>query len=316
MYVTKNKQFVFVVGVPRSGTTWLFNMIAAHPDFCSLDGANTLFQHYIFRMEKMYQKEEVDLKSKGFNRGMPSKFTPENFHDLLAKYVDIFYEQLSPDKPYYVEKATDLLSEAANIRRFIPHAKFIHIVRDGRDSALSDMKYRKKYGSPLGIENIYEAAQRWKDDTLAFRQEMRLHPEQMIELKYEELLVETVPMLQQVFEFIGADASPEITKQIVNKFDYRLNPVSKPTSGVADKQGKPLHPYLTEMSKTEQAVFEYLAGNTLSKYKYLTSSLMNSALFSFYIKWFCVSRYFASKSGRPLRFWLRAIKRKFANPLQ
>lgn len=306
------KQFVFVVGVPRSGTTWLFNMLAEHADICSLDGANTLFQHYIFQMEKMYQKEELTLKSKGFNRGMPSKFTPEEFHGLLSEYVNIFYQQLPANQPFYVEKATDLLSEAANILRFIPQAKFIHIVRDGRDSALSDMKYRKKYGPPLGIENIYEAALRWKDDTSAFRQQMNLHPEQMLEVKYEDLLVDTVPKLQEIFEFMGCNISSEITARIAKKFDHRSNPVSKPTSGVADKQGKPLHPYLTEMPNTEQAVFEYLAGNTLSKYGYQTSSLMSSVLFSFYIKWFCVSRYFAVKSGKPLRFWLSALRRKLA----
>ena len=40
----KDIQFVFVIGVPRSGTTWLHQMIAAHDDCVSLNGSNTFLQ--------------------------------------------------------------------------------------------------------------------------------------------------------------------------------------------------------------------------------------------------------------------------------
>ena len=308
-----DKQCVFVVGVPRSGTTWLFKMLAAHPGFCSLNGANTLFQNYIFPMEKAYRDEEMGLKNKGFDRGMPSKLDPTEFHKLLLHYVDFFYENFSITNPFYVEKATDLLDQTKNILRFVPNAKFIHIVRDGRDSALSDIKYRKKYGFPLGIENIYEAAQRWKNETLSYRQQMRLHPEQMMELKYEDLLSNTSLKLHDIFEFIGCHSTHELSEQIAKKFDHRTNMVSKPTSDIADKAGRPLHPYFSEMTKKELAIFECIAGDTLIKYGYPKSKLMCSTFVAFYIKWFCVSRYFAIKSGRPLKFWRHSLKRRWGS---
>ena len=115
-----------------------------------------------------------------------------------------------------------------------------------------------------------------------------------------------------MFEFIGCDSSNKITQRIANKFDFKDNPVSKPTTEVVDEKGIPLQPYETEMSKSDQAVFECLAGNTLHGYDYPLHNLMRPSLFSFWIKQFRVNTYFARKSGQPLKYWQRIIKKKLA----
>lgn len=38
-----SKQFLFIVGAPRSGTTWLFEMLSEHPSVVSLKKELTLF---------------------------------------------------------------------------------------------------------------------------------------------------------------------------------------------------------------------------------------------------------------------------------
>ena len=54
--MTLDNQFVFIIGAPRSGTTWLQTMLAAHPSVCT-SVELTLFDKYITSWIEIWDKK-------------------------------------------------------------------------------------------------------------------------------------------------------------------------------------------------------------------------------------------------------------------
>ncbi len=101
-------------------------------------------------MIEMYNYEKNTFQKKGFNRGLPSKINQYEFNLLLSDYIHTFYNSIPNQFNFYVEKATDLTSKINIIKEFLPNSKYIHIIRDGRNQVISEIKLRKKNGIPFG----------------------------------------------------------------------------------------------------------------------------------------------------------------------
>jgi hypothetical protein len=115
------KQPIFIVGAPRSGTTFLGDCLAAIPDisYHFEPVATKAATRYI------YQGEWGMTKAKFFYRQV--------YGWLMRQHLDadLRFAEKTPQNCFII----DFLSQA------FPNAKFVHIIRDGRDVALS---YSKK----------------------------------------------------------------------------------------------------------------------------------------------------------------------------
>jgi len=79
-----------------------------------------------------------------------------------------------------------------------PGARFIHIVRDGRDVALSQRQIS------WCSSNSFRLAEDWAHKTTLCHKVGRvLGPDQYLELRYEELVRDPEPVLRQVCDFLG-----------------------------------------------------------------------------------------------------------------
>ena len=81
------------------------------------------------------------------------------------------------------------------IQRAIPEARFVHVVRDGRDVALSvlDRTVRELTAG--------DVARRWQKKITKAREDSP-NLDHYIEIRYEDLILETEPTLRKVCEFI------------------------------------------------------------------------------------------------------------------
>ena len=82
-----------------------------------------------------------------------AKFEEGCDRDLLRASRELFYDLLRPladeaGKPALVEMSSFTIAAAAELSRIFPEARFVHSVRDGRDSGVSKVLLREKAHHP------------------------------------------------------------------------------------------------------------------------------------------------------------------------
>jgi hypothetical protein len=126
--VNKNdSKMLFIIGAGRSGTTFLADLISSHPDLHRLPELRYLWMTGCqWRDHDFRGVSDATPKVKQRIRSYISKIAPKN-----AKVI--------------VEKTPSNCFRIGLINEVYPRAKYIHIVRDGRSTALSSLK--AQYGA-------------------------------------------------------------------------------------------------------------------------------------------------------------------------
>jgi hypothetical protein len=147
--------FVFLVGCARSGTTVLERIVNAHPQI-----ALTPEMHWItdyFRHgrwlgpEGRVTPEQLASMMQNQKRFDQFQFTPEEFEGLLGSETTLSYVTFlnrlfalygqKKGKPLIGNKTPAYVRRIATLHGLWPEAKFIHIIRDGRDVCLSVLNW-------------------------------------------------------------------------------------------------------------------------------------------------------------------------------
>ena len=103
------------------------------------------------------------------------------------------------NRPYWVNKTPSLVRSLESLHKMYPEAALVHIVRDGRDVALSTVSLKH------GPNTARAAARRWRDMVLSGR---RLRGNaKYLEIRYEDLIAAPDAVLQNIFAALGVDPS-------------------------------------------------------------------------------------------------------------
>ncbi len=151
------------------------------------------------------------------------------------------------------DKTPEYTHDLAVIGELFPDAKYIHMLRDGRDVALSVM------GRYWGAKNAFTAAQEWKeavgqvDDFL-----VSIPDEQKLVITYEGMLSKPVEAFAQMIDFLEID----------NRDNKLLDAVSE--SIAADLMRTNYDKWRTKMSPADRRRFERVAADTLAHHGYET----------------------------------------------
>jgi hypothetical protein len=201
----------FICGVTRSGTTLFRLMLDSHPEL-AIPGETHFVPALIKRVERHKpHPDELTGLIVGHKRWGDFHLEP---HDLRARLRAIdpltagdalraFYMLYAEkhEKSRYGDKTPGYLRDMPRIQRVLPEARFIHIVRDGRDVALSVLKMN------WGPATVTEAAELWVERITKAR---TLEPKtnHYIEQRFEDLLTETEATLRRACEFIDLEFDP------------------------------------------------------------------------------------------------------------
>ena len=123
----------------------------------------------------------------------------------LADIVDIVYRhQLEHSgKGRFGDKTPTYFKIVPQLATLYPGAKFIHLIRDGRDVAISRID--------LDYDRYYEATFEW---TLAMRSRRQLlasrHAEKIFGVRYEDLVMNLEPTVRKVCDFLGEQFEPQM----------------------------------------------------------------------------------------------------------
>lgn len=196
-YVSQQSPVV-VGGCPRSGTTLLRVMLDSHPHIAcgpenSLLAGSYLPQHLAFKFD------------------LPSNEIRQLRHQSRdhAQFIELFYNRYLEirGKPRWGDKRPHNIRFLDFLFRHFPNTKFIHIIRDGRDTVCSlrtHPKHRLVNGEriPTGIRRpLRPCIKMWLHDTAA-GMKWRGRPG-YCEVKYEDLVEHPEATLRTICDFIG-----------------------------------------------------------------------------------------------------------------
>ena len=202
-----SKQFVFIIGSPRSGTTMLQILLASHPQVASTV-EQTLFTHYVAPWLEAWQSEVHNIDERGWKLGLPILWQEEELVDVLREFLRRAYTKILASKPgatHILDKHPGYSHHLGTIKRFLPAARFIHVIRDGRDVACSMMAVHKKMG--FAPKQIQGAAAKWKRFVSAASEGARFGRD-YLEVRYEEFLNNRAESYARVLDFCGLSYEP------------------------------------------------------------------------------------------------------------
>lgn len=119
---------IFVVGMPRSGTTLVEQIIASHPE---VHGAGELPF-----VERMVRRMPAGVKPKTAFPQCLDVLSPEAGKKLATEHISRLH-YMAPEVQHVVDKMPKNLVHVGLIRLLWPNAKIVHCVRDYRDIAMS-----------------------------------------------------------------------------------------------------------------------------------------------------------------------------------
>lgn len=282
MINTSSERPIFVVGSPRSGTTMLRYMLCSHPRIFVPPESNFIPRFLVRRQPNpMSRKQAVRMMntirsySMFFMDWQGSPPDPATFVETLsylgpATLISALYSEYASqfgavrwgDKSPINTSYIDLLAES------FPSAQVIHIIRDGRDVALSMLdSYR---GSRYFYIDICYAAHVWKRRvSKAIASKIRQDADRYFELHYEDLIENPEKLLRELCDFLGEEYDPSMTEpnKIASQLYY--------SKGIFAATRQPLmknrvRRWCREMPAVDQRLFQTIAGDLLRELGYAT----------------------------------------------
>lgn len=265
-----DKEFLFVVGAPRSGTTWLHRMLSQHPDVAAMPHELTLFSSYLAPLAERFAQESRHRDLGDWEQGLPLLFSQQEFDHALARIAEETYARLldrHPTASHILDKHPAYALHMPLIDKLLPKSRFLHIVRDGREVAVSMMSAKKRIG--FGAAEIAGAAKAWATHVRAAQDMGReLGPDRYLEVTYEDLMERTHEVLSEIFRFAGlplsgtaiADIAAEhaISKKQVSRGDASLNALRKTPGAI----------WRTKLSLVQRWTMDRMVGDLLLKLGY------------------------------------------------
>ena len=208
----------FVVGVGRSGTTLLRLMLDAHPEM-AMPPETHFFESMIeasgrvrFGPEQALQAITEDPRRRWNDFGLTEDELLDRFEridrfnvsDALRAFYELYAEKQG--KPRWGDKTPTYVKTMRRIKRVLPEARFIHVIRDGRDVTLSNNKRMMERGHREPVPAA-RSARRWRNRIEKARGDGP-HLGEYLEIRYEDLVTDTEPALRKVCEFIDLEFDP------------------------------------------------------------------------------------------------------------
>ena len=210
---------VFVVGSPRSGTSWVQRLLVSHPDICG--GQES---HFFSAFSRVL--DTANSVADGHRHvGLRCYWTREALYQEIRRIWRLTMQPVIaafPQATVLLEKTPDHALEMERILRLLPDARFIHVVRDSRGAVASMLSARKHEWGRWAPSAAKGATILWsRNVTRARAAGAPLGPQRYVEVFYEDLLGDTPAQLLRLLKFIGVSATHDQAAQIAqaNSFE-------------------------------------------------------------------------------------------------
>lgn len=221
----------FIVGCPRSGTTWTALLLAQHPEIqaCQqLGGVYTLDLFHRWwgkgerRPDARYHSSVVRFE-KSETTGAPSPryealMTREELLGISRGLLDDMYalvEKKHPGCRVIVDTTPENIRFPELLVELMPDASFLHIIRDPRSVYASHRSGSKDFGAGFPSDPV-SSARFWNRDVSFGRQLGKLTPNYR-EVRYETLKNNGAPELLSIYQWLGATSDLAACEAVLGK---------------------------------------------------------------------------------------------------
>ena len=269
---------LLLLGVRRSGTTLFRVMLDRHPDVAIPDES-----YFIPQLADRHRGGiDVDRFVDDLRR-LPTLtdwgVTADEVRARLrpgmsaGEAIAAVYEAYAAQrgKSRWGDKTPLYMQYLGLLERLFPDARFLHLIRDGRDAAVSFLQMpagvvTEGWGHPRSVEGF---AAQWRTEIRAARRlGERVGPDRYLELHYEDLVADPAAVLTKACEFAGLAYDPAMLSYAgevdVSAKPHQQSLTRPPTVGLRD--------WRTELSPEDVAKFESVAGDLLAELGYEVSS--------------------------------------------
>ena len=313
--VAEGTPVFFVVGQQKSGTTWLMRILDSHPEIlCRGEGR---FFGAEWRQKSIRRIDARRPPSSLYNSVLDAKYlrlwversvwsregdADEHLANLTRMAIDYFLlgELARSGKRLVGDKSPLLVPETIEeISAIYPEARVVHIIRDGRDAAVSALHHSWNFGKKGKNDEVSAKREAYREDPdrmlnsgesvfagnslarMAAEWAARvgrtvedgpaLLGENYAEVRYEDLLARPEAEVRRLLEFLGADADDETVRRCVNAASFEKlsrgrergeeDPSSFFRKGVAGD-------WRNTFTEQDRRVFEQAAGDLLAQLGY------------------------------------------------
>jgi hypothetical protein len=200
------ENLVFIVGCPRSGTTWLQRLLATHPQIKT--GQESRVFEYVGSQFQIWRQDAASVGVIGRGgTGLACYMDEERFLAIQTKYLASLLASLTKEvRPgdIFLEKTPSHALFIPDIARLLPAAKIIHLIRDPRDVVASMLAASKGWAKAVAPRRVRPAVRHWHEHVRAAQSAGKLLPPgQFLELRYEDLFENPARRLRDVAGFLN-----------------------------------------------------------------------------------------------------------------
>ena len=186
---------ILIVGLPRSGTTLIEQILSAHPRVQATDELPFLDRIAI----------RLDMKG-GYPRRL-TKLTDEERRYLGQQYVNSARAYFKDDTDFFIDKYPGNFLHVGLMKRIMPDAIIIDSRRDPRDIAVS--AYRQLFGQRGEFTSSFDDIYEYYNGYVAMMDHWRsIYPKQIVTQSYEKLVRSPDGEIRSLLEACGLEDAP------------------------------------------------------------------------------------------------------------
>ena len=242
---------IFVGGEGRSGTTLLRVMLDAHPAIACGPESH-------FLVDPEFEKFHRHFRGTWWKRAEGYGYAAPDVDDLFRDFARNWFETYMrrQGKRRWADKTPQTIRILPYLWELFPTAKFVHMIRDGRDVCASIVPQR------WGPGNVKDAARRWVE-CIGNGVRHRGDAARYLEIRYEDLVLHSERELRRLCAWIGEEFDPAMLAYHEKEHD-----LAPRTESSAPQVEKPLYTsaigrWKRDLSPSDVRKFEKIAGETL-----------------------------------------------------
>ena len=223
---------IFVGGHVRSGTTWVYDLLTSHELvagvfeswlFSPLHGVGGVFAPEQWDKEATGRMESSTGRPFGLKQMVSREEVAGDVRHLVEGWMA---RVLEPQHRFIVEKTPPHLLGMSMISEVFPRAKFVHVIRDGRDVAVSLRAAARSWNPGFRTmqgRRTFTPARGWRQTVSSISSAGSMMGDRYTEITYETLTRDPTRSLTSLLDFCEIPHDAEAVREIIemNRFDAR-----------------------------------------------------------------------------------------------